>query len=90
MSQYNDRVEKQRLKLEAEKWAKGVKAIHAHSLDSMHYDIRPEDTAKGSRSVLDIEYNDCSVRRTLDTDEVVMFGHALSGQTLIDAFVKST
>ena len=37
MSQYDDRVEKQRLKLEAEEWAKGVKAVHAHSLNSMFY-----------------------------------------------------
>jgi hypothetical protein len=37
MSQYNDRVEKQRLKLEAEEWAQGVKSIHAHSLNSSLY-----------------------------------------------------
>lgn len=89
MSQYEDRVNKQRIKLKAEEWAKGVKAIHAHSMDSMHYDTRPEDTAKGSRNVLDVEYNDSSVRRTLDTNEVVMFGHALSGKDLIDAFSRS-
>ena len=90
MTQYDDTVEKQRILLEAEDWAKGVKSIHAHSIDSMHYDTRPDDTEKGSRNVLDVEYNDCSVKRTLDNNEIVMFGHALSGQDLIDAFVKST
>jgi hypothetical protein len=53
MSQYNDRVEKQRLKLEAEEWAQGVKSIHAHSLNSLFY---ADDRNDGS--VLDIQYND--------------------------------
>ena len=38
MSQYDERVERQRLKLKAEEWAKGVKSLHAHSLSSMWYD----------------------------------------------------
>ena len=35
MSQYNERVKQQKLKLEAEEWATGVKSVHAHSLDSL-------------------------------------------------------
>jgi len=30
MTQYEDRVEQQRLKLKAEKWANGVKSLHSH------------------------------------------------------------
>ena len=52
MGQYDDKVEKQRLLLLAEKWAEGVKTIHAHSISSMWYDTRPQDTEDG-KSVLD-------------------------------------
>ena len=79
MSQYNDRVEKQRLKLEAEEWAQGVKSIHAHSLTSLFY---ANDRNDGS--VLDIQYNDGSVKRTISsTDEVVMLGKSLSAKSLL-------
>jgi hypothetical protein len=88
MTQYDERVEQQRNKILAEEWAKTVKQIHAHSLDSIWYDDRPEDTAEGTRTVLDVEYNDGSVRRTLDNDEVVIMGIQLTGQDLVDKFVK--
>ena len=35
MTQYDDRVERQRIKIKAEEWAYKAKAIHAHSLDSL-------------------------------------------------------
>ena len=35
MTQYEDRVEKQRNMLIAEKWARGVKSYHSHSLESI-------------------------------------------------------
>ena len=52
MGQYDDRVERQRIKLEAEEWAKGIKGLHAHSLDSMWYALGRSDG-----SVFDIQYN---------------------------------
>ena len=52
MSEYDEVVEKQRMILEAEKWAKGIRTLHVHSLSSMHYDDRPQDTADG-KSVTD-------------------------------------
>ena len=86
MSQYNDRVEKQRLKLEAEEWAQGVKSIHAHSLNSLFY---ADDRNDGS--VLDIQYNDGSVKRTIaSTDEVVMLGKSLRGEELINEYIRNT
>jgi 2-polyprenyl-3-methyl-5-hydroxy-6-metoxy-1,4-benzoquinol methylase len=88
MTQYDESEEQQRNKILAEEWAKTVKQIHAHSLDSIWYDDRPEDTAEGTRTVLDVEYNDGSVRRTLDNDEVVIMGIQLTGQDLVDKFVK--
>jgi len=89
MSQYNDKVEKQRLKLEAEKWANNVRALHAHSLDSMYYDTRPQDTAEGRRNVLDVEYNDGSVQRTLDDGQTIILGERLTGQALVDAYTTN-
>ena len=53
MTQYNETVNNQRLLLEAEEWAKGIKSIHAHSTSSMWYDTRPQDTEEG-KSVVDL------------------------------------
>ena len=72
MTQYDERVERQRIKIKAEDWAKGVKTLHAHSLSSMWYDDRPEDTADG-KSVFDKEYNNGIVERTLSNGETYVF-----------------
>ena len=88
MTEYNELVEYQKVKLEAETWAKGIKALHAHSLSSMWYDDRPQDTANG-KSVIDVEHNDGSIVRTLlDTDETVHMGVQLTGEELYDAFYR--
>jgi len=89
MTQYDDRVEQQRLKIEAEEWAKGVKALHAHSLNSMYYDDRPQDTEDG-KTVMDVMYNDGSVRRTCADGGVVIMGTQLRGQSLVDEYVRNT
>ena len=86
MTQYDERVQLQRLKIEAETWAEGVKAIHAHSLTSCWYDTRGNDG-----SVLDIEYNNGVVQREVrETGETVFFGTPLKGQALIDSYVRNT
>lgn len=82
MSEYDNEVQRQRDKLAAEEWAKGVKSIQAHSLKSMWYDNRPQDTDNGS--VLDVQYNDGSVKRTIQsTGETVILGKQLTGEELI-------
>ena len=88
MTQYNDRVERQRLLIEAEDWAKGVKCLHAHSLSSMWYDNRPQDT-ENDKSVLDIEYNSELIKRQTHDDYTVYFGKELKGDELIDAYTKA-
>ena len=86
MSQYNERVEQQRLKIAAEEWAKGVRSLHAHSLNSMWYDTRPEDTADG-KGVVDTEYNNGLVKRQLNNGEVYLFTeNELKGDALIQAY----
>ena len=60
MGQYNEQVERQKMRLEAEEWANGVRSLHAHQLKSMWYDTRPQDTDLGP--VMDVQYNDERVR----------------------------
>ena len=81
MGQYKSRVERQKLLLEAEEWAKEVKGMHAHSISSMWYDTRPQDT--DGKSVLDIEYNDGLIERRLESGEIIYFGEKLTGDDLI-------
>ena len=87
MGQYDDKVERQRLLLLAEEWAKTVKSMHAHSLNSMWYDTRPQDTEDG-KSVLDTEYYSGLIKRQCDDGSIVYFGKELKGDELIDAYVR--
>ena len=87
MTQFDDRVEKQRLKLEAEEWANGIKCLHAHQIKSMWYDNRPQDTDESP--VLDIQYNDGRIRRTINnTGEVVWMGEQIKGEELVHAYTR--
>lgn len=88
MTQYTETVERQRIKMEAEDWAKTVKSVHAHSLQSMHYDTRPEDTANG-KCVTDTEYNSGIVERRQNGKLIYTFGKKLTGQALIDAYTRN-
>ena len=86
MSEHNEVVERQRQLLAAEKWAKGVKTLHAHSLTSLWYDDRGNDG-----SVMDTEYNDGLVMREIrKTGEIVYFGKSLEGDELLQHFGQHT
>ena len=89
MGQYDDKVKRQRILLAAEEWAEGVRSLHAHSLSSMWYDDRPEDTADG-KVVVDRQFNSGLIERTLHDGSVVYFGEQLKGQDLIQEFLKRT
>ncbi len=88
MSQYNDRVEKQRLKLAAEEWAKGVCSMHAHSMDSLWYDTRPQDTEDG-KSVFDIQYNSGLIKREFPDGDYVFLGTETTGEELVNDFIRN-
>lgn len=90
MTQYDNEVERQRLLLEAEDWAMGVKSLHVHSFTSMWYDDRPQDTNNGKESVTDVEYNCGLIKRSKDGKHIHTFGKALKGDALIDAYVRNT
>ena len=89
MTQYENEVEYQRQKLAAEEWANGVKSIHAHSLSSLWYDDRPQDTADGQK-VVDREFNSGRIERTLENGQVFIFTkYELKGDELIDSYVQN-
>jgi hypothetical protein len=87
MTQYDSLVEKQRLLIEAEEWAEGTSGIHCHSISSMWYDNRPEDTANG-KSVMDITYNSGLIERRLDSGKTIYFGEKLTGDALIQEYLR--
>jgi len=79
VGQYTEVVDRRRKMIKAEKWAKGIKTFHAHSLDSMYYDHGRKDG-----SVIDIEYNSGLIERTIKaTGEKVYFGTKLEGTELL-------
>tara|TARA_B100001057_G_scaffold23735_3_gene21957 strand:- start:5429 stop:5674 length:246 start_codon:yes stop_codon:yes gene_type:complete len=81
MTEFKDVVYKQRQLLLAEEWALGVSSIHAHSLSSMHYDDRPEDTANGE-GVIDTEFNNGLIERKKNGQVIHYFGTKLEGDDL--------
>lgn len=89
MGQYDDKVERQRKLLAAEEWAQGVSGIHAHSLSSMWYDTRPQDTQDG-KGVVDRSFNSGLIERTLHDGSIVYFGKELKGDELIDEWERTT
>lgn len=87
MTQYEERVNRQALKLAAEEWANIPKSIHIHKLSSMWYDTRPQDTEKGH--VIDTQYNDGSIVRKQDGKVIHIFREEqVRGEALIDKFGK--
>ena len=87
MGQYDDLVERGRLQLAAEEWANTVKAIHAHRIDSMHYDNFPEDTENGS--VIDIEYNSGLIHRTCSDGRKRVLGSKIKTEELLQNYERS-
>ena len=87
MGQYADKVEQRRIEIEAEEWAKGIKGIHAHSINSMWYDNRPQDT--DGKGVIDIEYNNGKVVRTLENGQKITMHKGLDKKEIIREYVRS-
>lgn len=87
MSEYDEIVEKQRQLLLAEEWSHSVKSIHAHSMSSMAYDDRPQDTENGE-SVTDTEFNNGLIERKKNGKVIHYFGKKLEGDDLVSAWRK--
>ena len=89
MTQYNDRVQYQRDLLEAEEWAQQVKDIHIHSLNSMWYDTRPQDT-EDNKMVTDTSYNSGLIKRQTHDGYTVYFGEELKGEALVAQWSRAS
>ena len=89
MTQYDNDVEKVRLTRLAEVWAEGLKTLHVHSLSSMHYDTRPQDTANGKK-VTDREFNNGVIERSQNGVIIHRFGKALKGKALVESYGRNT
>ena len=91
MGQYDDRVERQRLLLEAEDWSKTIKSIHVHGCTSMWYET--EDSIKDiedNGQVTDRAFNSGLIYRYRQDELIHTFGEALTGDALIDSYSRHT
>ena len=87
MTQFDEVVGRQREKILAEEWAKGVKCVHIHQLKSMWYDDRPQDTDDGA--VTDIQYNSGIIERRINNKVIHRFGEAKTGKALVYSYVRN-
>ena len=90
MGEFDHRVEKQRLLLEAEEWSKSIKSLHVHSLTSMHYGTEESIKDFENGSVIDTEFNDSTIRREQNGKVIRIIGEKLTGDNLIDAYCRGT
>ena len=90
MGEFDYRVQRQALLLEAEEWAKGISSVHYHGLTSMWYETAESkaDIEKNGY-VTDTIYNSGLIKRERDGNLVCTFGLKLSGDDLIDAYCKN-
>ncbi len=86
MTQYEEIVERQRQKIEVDKWAEGIKCVHIHQMKSMWYDDRPQDTDDGS--VMDIQHNNGLIVRSKNGKEIHRFGEAKTGLSLVRSYLR--
>ena len=82
MTQYHDRVIRRAKQIAAEEWARGVKSLHAHSLNSMWYEPAPKVVKEVG--VLDIEYNDGRITR----NDIELVPSQLKNDMLIDEWER--
>jgi hypothetical protein len=89
MTEFNSVVEKQKILIEAQKWAKGFKSVHVFNQDnlsSLWYDTRTKDGW-----VTDIQYNNGLIERTIHaTNEKIFFGKESRGDNLINSYMRNS
>ena len=88
MSQYNEKVALQRQILKAEKYVNQPTCIHAHRLTSMWYDNDQtvKDVADG---VMDIQYMDGRVERTLKSGKKYILVEGKKGAELVQEVTRN-
>ena len=88
MSQYNEKVAIQRQILKAEEYVNQPTCIHAHRLTSMWYDNDQtvKDVADG---VMDIQYMDGRVERTLKSGKKYILVEGKKGAELVQEVTRN-
>tara|TARA_R110000868_G_scaffold58654_1_gene180891 strand:+ start:40 stop:315 length:276 start_codon:yes stop_codon:yes gene_type:complete len=86
MTQYTKDVEDHQIRMDAIEWANGVQTIHGHSLSSMWYDTRPQDT-EGGKAVTDVELNNGTIKRYQNDKLIHTFGNELKGDELAQHYL---
>ena len=91
MGEYDYKVQRQKVLLEAEDWADGIKSIHVHGITSMYYETAESkaDIEKNGQ-VTDTEYNSGLIVRERNGKEICTFGIRKTGDDLVDAYQKGT
>ena len=90
MTEYSEAVERQKILIEAEKWAKEINQIHCHSLTSMNYDtVETKEELIKNGPVTDTTYKSGLIIRTRNNKEVCRFGIERTGDDLINWYGRS-
>ena len=88
MGEFDYRVQRQRLLLEAEEWANGVNTLHAHSLTSMWYETEASKAdIEENGPVVDTIYNDGRIVRERKGKTILILGEQLTGDKLVDKYL---
>ena len=88
MGEFDYKVQRQRLLLEAEEWAKGVNTLHAHSLTSMWYETEASKAdIEENGPVIDTMYNDGRIIRQRNGKTILILGEQLTGDKLVDKYL---
>lgn len=88
MTQYDDKVEFQRLTLEAEEWAKIPRSVHIHRLTSMWYETEDSKVDFKKGNVIDTQFNSGRIERKQKGKLIRTFGKDLKGQDLVRAYIR--
>jgi len=88
MTQYNDKVELQKQILKAEEYKDTPKNLHAHSLDSMWYET-DETKPQTKEGVIDIQYMDGRIERTLKNGKKITLVKGMTGADLVQEVTRN-
>lgn len=88
MGQYDDVVERQRILLEAEEWAKQPKSVHVHGVTSMWYETEESIKDFENGNVTDTHYYGGHVVRQQNGKVIRTFGEQVTGEELFQAYQR--
>ena len=88
MTQYDEKVELQKQILKAEEYKDTPKNLHAHSLDSMWYET-DETKPQTKEGVIDIQYMDGRIERTLKNGKKIILVEGMKGEDLVQEVTRN-